>query len=168
MNRAGSVLEAGDVRCDATAYRVTLTRDDRYRRRIAMTSDCGRQFLLDLPEATYLPDGCGLLLDNGDVVQVVAASEPLLEIRADTPGTLARLAWHVGNRHTPAEILKDAIYIQPDHVLAEMIEGLGGMVSTVERPFEPEGGAYGHHGTLHESHHHGAGGHRAHTHDHEM
>ena len=95
------------------------------------------------------------------MIRVNAAPEPLLRISAPDTLTLSRLAWHIGNRHTPAEITADAVYIQPDHVLAEMVRGLGGAVEDVLRPFEPEGGAYGGHGALERGHHHGG-----HSHDH--
>lgn len=163
MIRATSITPQADERAGTASRTVTLTREERYRRRIVMTTDCGFQFLLDLPEAAYLADGSGLLLETGDIVRVRAAEELLLEIRADSTERLMRLAWHIGNRHTPAEIAADALYIQPDHVLAEMVRGLGGSVREVERPFEPEGGAYGGRGALHGGHHHGANGH---SHDH--
>ena len=163
MTIASSVIPPADVRPDGAHRFVTLARDERYRRRIVMTTDCGFQFLLDLPEATYLADGSGLLLETGDIVRVRAAAEPLLEIRAGSAALLMRLAWHIGNRHTPAEITADALYIQPDHVLADMVRGLGGTVAEVMRPFEPEGGAYGGHGALSSGHDHGA---NAHSHDH--
>jgi urease accessory protein len=163
MTIASSVIPPADVPPDETNRFVTLARDERYRRRIVMTTDCGFQFLLDLPEATYLADGSGLLLETGDIVCVRAAAEPLLEIRTGSAGLLMRLAWHLGNRHTPAEITADALYIQPDHVLADMVRGLGGTVAEVTRLFEPEGGAYGGHGALSSGHHHGDG---AHSHDH--
>ncbi len=164
MTIASSVIPPTDVRPDETNRFVTLTREERYRRRIVMTTDCGFQFLLDLPEATYLADGSGLLLETGDIVCVRAAAEPLLEIRAENAALLMRLAWHIGNRHTPAEITAYALYIQPDHVLADMVHGLGGTVAEVTRPFEPEGGAYGGHGALSSGHHHH--GASAHSHDH--
>lgn len=159
MLRAISVIVEADRRDDDVRRNVTLARDARYRRRVAMKTDCGLEFLLDLPEATYLAHGSGLVLETGEIVGVVADAEPLLEIRADTPGQLMKIAWHIGNRHTAAEIAADAIYIQVDHVLAEMVRGLGGSVAQVSRPFEPEGGAYGHHGTLQSSHHHGGHSH---------
>ena len=163
MLRATSVILPPDERIAHAASTITLAREDRYRRRVAMTADDGKAFLLDLTEAAYLPNGTGLLLEDGSIVRVCAANELLLKITAPDAQTLARLAWHIGNRHTPAEITEAAIYIQPDHVLAEMVRGLGGGVEDVSRPFEPEGGAYGGHGPLERGHHHG---HAAHHHDH--
>jgi len=174
MKRATSVLPPSDLRASAASRSITLTREDRYRRRVTWRTDSDEAFLLDLAEATYLADGCGLVLEDGDVVRVRAAAEDLLEVTAASEVALARIAWHIGNRHTPAEITGGAIYIQPDHVLAEMVQGLGGKVARVSRPFEPEGGAYGGHGTLEARHHHGhSHGHHpgrghdhAHKHDH--
>ena len=125
--------------------------------------------LLDLAEATYLADGDGLLLQNSAIVKVVAAAEALLEIHAHSAPELARIAWHIGNRHTACEITATALYIQPDHVLEDMVIGLGAHVHHVVRPFEPEGGAYGSKGPLAESHHGHSHGHshgHDHTHDH--
>lgn len=173
MIRATEAIMPGDDRLPQAARTITLPREDRYRRRIAMNTDCGIGFLLDLGEATYLPDGSGLLLESGEIVKIRAAEEPLLEIRAKDRGLLMRIAWHIGNRHTPAEIAADALYIQPDHVLADMVRGLGGSVRDVVRPFEPEGGAYGGHAGLHGGHHHGpddqhsAHGHHHHHHHHD-
>ena len=165
MLLATSVLRRGEQAEAATLDTITLDRQSRHRRRILLKTDGGRELLLDLPEATYLADGDALVVEGGLVV-VKAAPEPLLEIHAHDVLQLARIAWHLGNRHTPAEITPAAIYIQPDHVLAEMIEGLGGHVHQVTRPFEPEGGAYGRHGPLHKGHHHGHGDH-GHAHEHD-
>lgn len=181
MTRATSVVrktERGDQPAGDT---ITLARADRFKRRIALRTDHGREFLLDLPEATYLAHGDALALTDGTLVEVRSAAEPLLEIHVHDATALARIAWHIGNRHTPAEVTANAIYIQPDHVLADMVIGLGGHVHHVVRPFEPEGGAYGGKGPLnkghshhghghhhHDDHHHGSGGHdHGGAHDHE-
>lgn len=161
---ASRVVRCPDVPASAPFDSITLDRAGRYRRRIALVTDGGARFLLDLPEATYLAAGDALALDDGRLIAVRAAEEDLLEIHAADATALARIAWHIGNRHTPAEITPQAIYIQPDHVLAEMVAGLGGHVHRIRRPFEPEGGAYGGKGPLERGHHHhGPGGH---THDH--
>ena len=161
MKRATSVIAKDDARIGEAVREITLTREDRYKRRITWQTDCGLEFLLDLEEPTYLPNGSGLALDDGSVIRVKAAAEALLKVTAHDPVTLTRITWHIGNRHTPAEITADAIYILPDHVLAEMVRGLGGHVTETSRPFEPEGGAYGGHGTLERGHHH-----HGHEHDH--
>ncbi len=169
--RASSVFRVGQLADIEIVDSITLDRQSRYRRRVLLTTDSGRELLLDLPEATYLAHGDGLAVEGGAVL-VKAAAEDLLEIHAHDALALATIAWHLGNRHTPAEITRGAIYIQPDHVLAELVEQLGAHVHRVRRPFEPEGGAYGGKGPLHSGHHHhGSGGHQhdhdhAHTHEH--
>jgi urease accessory protein len=170
MLHATSIVRRGQLGPRAIADTITLDRQSRYRRRVVLNTDGGRELLLDLAGATHLADGDGLLLEGGGIVLVRAAAEDLLEIHAADAIALARIAWHLGNRHTPAQITGRAILIQPDHVLAEMVAGLGAHVHAVKRPFEPEGGAYGGHGPLHAAHHHGGHGphhHPAHTHDHE-
>ena len=128
-----------------------------------MKATRGTEFLLDLPEAVALRGGDALVLEDGRLAEVRAATEALMEVTARDPRHLVELAWHIGNRHTPAEITAGAIYIQPDHVLEEMVSGLGAHVHRVKRPFEPEGGAYGGKGPLQKGHHHGGFGH---SHDH--
>ncbi len=142
MLRAIESTRCGHWTRDAAVDTVTLDYDHRHRRRIRLRTDGGRDLLLDLPKAVPLANGDGLRLEDGGWVEVRAAQEALLEIRAGDPWQLLRLAWHVGNRHVPAEILADAIRIRPDHVIAKMIEGLGGTVLPVDAAFQPEGGAY--------------------------
>lgn len=141
-----------------------LDHGDRHRRRMTMRTVGGLAFLLDLQQPTVLDDGDALVLQDGRLVWVEAAPEPLLEIRAPDDHALKRLIWHIGNRHIPAEIGADAVYIGFDHVLAEMVRGLGGSAEAVERPFRPEGGAYAGEAAGH--HHHGHSHHdHAHPHD---
>jgi urease accessory protein len=122
---------------------VVLDYDHRHRRRIVLKGEGGHQFLLDLGEVPDLRDGDGIVLDNGQIVLVRAAPEALLEIHAHGAIHMARLAWHIGNRHLAAEIGEHSIRIRADHVIAQMVEGLGGHVHAIEAPFNPEGGAYG-------------------------
>jgi urease accessory protein len=124
---------------------ITLDRDGRARRRIKLRTDQGRELMIDLAEVTYLHDGDGLVVEGG-VVGVRAASEPLLAITARDPLTLARIIWHLGNRHVATEITGDTVFIAPDHVLESMVVGLGGHAQPVLRPFDPERGAYAGHG----------------------
>lgn len=170
MLRALDVVRAGTLNGRIAMDTITLDRASRWRRRVAMKTDHGHDILLDLPEATLLGNGDALILSNGMCVKVISAAEAVLEISAESPLELAKIAWHIGNRHTPAEITAEALYIQPDHVLAEMVQGLGGTVREVLRAFDPEGGAYGHKGALVESHHrahsHGHGHSHDHSHDH--
>lgn len=167
MLRATSHLHKTDIGARQPADSITLDRASRYRRRVVMTTDRGREFLLDLPEATYLADGDAVVLEDGNLITIVAAPEPLLEVHAHDALELARIAWHIGNRHTPAEITPGAIYIQPDHVLEDMVIGLGAHVHNVMRPFEPEGGAYGGKGPVQKGHHHHSHHHHSHDHHHD-
>ncbi|MEM9012363.1 MAG: urease accessory protein UreE [Pseudomonadota bacterium] len=129
-----------------------LTYEMRYRRRGLLTTEGGMALLLDLAEAMELPDGGALVLEDGREVLIRAAAEPLAEVR----GPLARLAWHIGNRHTPCHVASDHLLIQRDHVLEDMLRGLGAEISHVEAPFTPERGAYGHGRTHGHSHAHDA------------
>jgi len=142
MNRAVSVIRRPAVKPAAIADRITLDHEARGRRRLAMTTDGGLAFLLDLARPANLNDGDALQLEDGRLVLVRAAEEELVEITAATPLRLAKIAWHLGNRHTPAEVTEEAIYVAPDHVLVEMVRGLGGAARAVKRPFRPENGAY--------------------------
>ena len=135
---------------------VTLAYDDRHRRRMRLSADTQEALLLDLPQAAVLREGDGLMLDGeAGWIEVHAAREPLLEVTAADPLLLLRLAWHLGNRHLPVEIVPARLLIRPDHVIAGMIRGLGGQVREIAAPFTPEGGAYG--PTGHGHHHHGDG-----------
>ena len=124
------------------ADRVVLNYDGRHRRRFAMTGIKGTAFLLDLPFTAMLHDGDALALEDGRLIEVVAAPEPLLEIRCADEMHLARIAWHLGNRHLPTQVLPHALRIRRDHVIAEMAAGLGAEVVEIDAPFEPEQGAY--------------------------
>lgn len=122
---------------------VTLPFDERHRRRIRMTDDQGAAFLLDLADARLLADGDGLVLEDGGVIAVRAAPEPVADIECADAVTAARIAWHIGNRHTPMQVLADGrLRIHDDHVMVHMVEGLGARVTRRRAPFEPEGGAY--------------------------
>ncbi|MDP4024810.1 urease accessory protein UreE [Methylobacterium sp. NEAU 140] len=163
MIRATRILRADALTGGEIVDRVVLDHGDRHRRRTSMRAVGGLAFLLDLPRAVVLDDGDALVLEDGRLVWVEAAAERLLEIRAPSEHALRRLIWHIGNRHIPAEIGADAVWIADDHVLAEMVRGLGGTAEPVERPFRPEGGAYaGGHGQAH-GHLHG----HAHGHHHD-
>ncbi len=122
---------------------VVLDYEDRHRRRMVMQGRGGHEFLLDLEEVPDLRDGDGILLSSGGTILVRAAPEPLMEIHARNATHLARIAWHIGNRHLAAEISGQVLRIRADHVIAAMVEGLGGHVHGLHAPFNPEGGAYG-------------------------
>lgn len=146
MLKVTSVIPAAHWPTAERRATVTLAHHDRHRRRIRLTADDGTSFLLDLAEATVLRHGDGLKLENNaGYIEVQAAPEQLIEVSAPTPELLARLAWHLGNRHLPAEIRGDRILIRDDHVIVDMLKGLGAQVQAVNAPFDPEGGAYGQH-----------------------
>jgi len=126
----------------APADTVVLDFDGRHRRRMAMTGTRGLEFLLDLENAVALRGGDALVLDDGRLIEVVAAPEPLLEIRGTDPHHLVRVAWHLGNRHLPTQIMAKGLRIRRDHVIEAMVKGLGARVIEIEAPFDPEGGAY--------------------------
>jgi len=107
-----------------------------------LTGRKGTKFLLDLPHAMALRDGDGLVLDDGTIVRVEDKAEPLFEVAAATAVDLARLAWHLGNRHVDVQIVGDRLRIRRDHVLEAMLVGLGAQVTPIEAPFDPETGAY--------------------------
>ena len=145
MIRAIQVLPAGNWDRKKEADAIELSHDGRHRRRIVMKSAGGTEFLLDLADTAILRDGDGLALDDGRIVRVVAAAEPVAEISGE-PKLIARIAWHLGNRHVPAEILPNRILIAHDHVLEEMVQSLGARVRRIMSAFDPEPGAYhGHH-----------------------
>ena len=123
---------------------VVLDYAARHRRRIAMTGEGGLAFLLDLPEAVVLREGDGILLADGRFVSVSAAAENLVEITAPAGAGLARIAWHLGNRHLPTQIEGDRLLIRRDHVIEAMAARLGYTLREVQAGFHPEGGAYGH------------------------
>jgi urease accessory protein len=152
----------------APADTVVLDFDDRHRRRMAMTGTRGLEFLLDLENAVALRGGDALVLDDGRLIEVVAAPEPLLEIRGIDPQHLVRLGWHLGNRHLPTQIMPKGLRIRRDHVIEAMVKGLGARVVEIEAPFDPEGGAYASGGHAHaaEGHVHDHAGHDHASHDH--
>ncbi|MFD2238398.1 urease accessory protein UreE [Aureimonas populi] len=165
MIAAENVVERGRHTGDF-ADTITLDEGQRHRRRMAMVSDGGIAFLLNLPEARLLREGDGILLDDGRVIEVKAKPEALYEVRGRDAVHLLNLAWHLGNRHLAAAIEETRILIRQDRVIREMVEGLGGTVKEVEAAFDPAGGAYAsahvHEG---EAGHH-PHGHGAHSHDH--
>ena len=162
MMRATSVLAAGTWQ-GTPLDRVLLDWDHRFRRRLALTTESGAALLLDLAQAARLRAGDALVLEDGGLIEVHARAEALAEIHAHDPGALARIAWHLGNRHLPVQLTADGehLRIHRDHVIEAMVEGLGGHVEAIEAPFDPEAGAYagghGHHHHDHDGHGHGHG-----------
>ena len=139
MRRAIAVHTRGHWPEAAAVDAVTLAFLDRHRRRIRLVADSGAPFLLDLVRAQHLVDGDGLELDDGSYIRVSAAPEPVIEIEADTPNDLLRIAWHIGNRHLPLQVAEGRLRLRADHVIADMVRGLGGRVEWRQAPFDPPG-----------------------------
>src|ERR1700710_2371985 len=173
MIRANKVLGQHHWK-EAAADTIVLDFDDRHRRRMAMTGTRGLEFLLDLEHAVALRGGDALVLEDNRLVEVVSAPEPLLEIRGVDPQHLVRLAWHLGNRHLPTQIMGRGLRIRRDHVIEGMLKGLGARLLEIQAPFDPEGGAYAQPAESashdHSSHADGGGSHshdHGHHHDHD-
>ena len=149
---------AGDWPNDRAAAAVTLDFEARHRRRICLTLDDGEVIQLNLPKAVAMSDGDGLQLGDGRWVRVQASKERLVEIRHADLAQLVRVGWHLGNRHLPTDICGPLLRIRPDHVIEDMLRGMGAQLRTVDAPFQPEGGAYAGHSHPHgeeEDHRHG-------------
>jgi urease accessory protein len=157
--KAGAVRRAGHWEGPA-AERLVLDYEGRFLRRKRVVAASGRGVMVDLPETVSLDAGDALEADGGVLVEIVAAPEPLLRVSGDLP----RLAWHIGNRHTPCQVAGDHLLIRDDHVLADMLRRLGAEVTAVTASFVPEGGAYGH-GRTH-GHSHGPSEGHSHGHSH--
>jgi urease accessory protein len=142
MRRAIAVHHRGEWPDEAAEDTVTLAYLDRHRRRTRLVADSGDAFMLDLPRAHHLAEGDGLELAGGGYIRVRAAPERVLEIEAEDPTLLLRIAWHLGNRHLSAQVLGERLRIRADHVVAEMVTGLGGRLTPLDAPFDPETGAY--------------------------
>lgn len=142
MRHAMRIERAGSWPVAEAVGAVTLDYDMRQRRRIRLECGAAGAVLLDLERPAGLRPGDGLRLEEGGWIKIEAAPEELAEIVATDSGHLLRLAWHLGNRHCPAEIAGDRIYIRRDHVIEQMAQGLGATVTQILRPFHPEGGAY--------------------------
>jgi urease accessory protein len=158
MKHARAVKPAGHWDEKSAVDAVELDADERHRRRVVLNGERGTEFLLDLPHATALRHGDGLVLDDGAIVRVIGRPEPLVEVSAVNAHDLARLAWHIGNRHVDVQIVGERLRIRRDHVIEDMLRGLGARLEPVEAAFDPERGAYEHH----HGHHH-----NDHDHDHE-
>jgi urease accessory protein len=139
------LLKSAPLRVDDS---VVLDYDGRLLRRKMLTSAKGRSFLVSLANVTNLDDFWGFELKDGTTIRVDPAPEQVLVITGD----LTRLAWHIGNRHTPCQILPDRMMIREDHVLERMLRGLGATIARAHLPFKPEGGAYGHGRTMGHDH----------------
>ena len=135
MQRVVAIKQPGSF---AVSDRVVLDADERQRRRIVLTGEKGTRLLLDFAKPMILRDGVGLVLEDGSVVQVAGRVELLVEVSATAPADVVRLAWHIGNRHTDIQFTDQSFRIRHDHVLEEMLKGLGATTREVEAPFDPE------------------------------
>jgi urease accessory protein len=126
-------------------YRAHLTFDARSKSRLLLRLDNGEQAALVVERGRLLRGGEQVQLEDGRYVEIVAVDEPLLEAISDDPLLIAKAAYHLGNRHVAVQFMKDGLRFLADHVLADMVVGLGLKVTELSAPFEPEGGAYGHH-----------------------
>jgi urease accessory protein len=153
--RGTSILSAGGWDASRESDRIHAEYDQRHRRRILLRTEGGRELLLDLPRAQHLRDGDAIACDDGGLVRIVSVPERLLEITAPSQAALMRLAWHLGNRHLPTALSPDRLLIREDHVIADMVRGLGGTVRAILAPFDPETGAYDDEGHAHGGHGHG-------------
>lgn len=160
--RAIEVLPPGKWPGHTAVDRLVLDYDERHRRRLRYVAVGGTTFLLDLPRAAVLRAGDGLRLEDGRIVAVEASPEQLVEVTAPDTAALVRLAWHIGNRHLPAQLEPQRILIREDAVIENMLRGLGATVKHVVEPFTPEAGAYD--SSSHSPGHAHSGGH---SHDHE-
>jgi urease accessory protein len=138
MHRVSSINPAGQWNATSAADRVVLDAGDRNRRRIVLTGEKGTEFLLDVAKPVSLRDGDGLVLDDGSIVLVTGQPEPLIEISAGSALDAVRLAWHLGNRHTDVQVIGDKLRIRRDHVLEDMLRGLGAKLTSLDVPFDPE------------------------------
>ena len=155
--------------------------EQRQKSRLHAHLESGEEVALMLPRGEILRGGDLVTASDGRVIEVVAEVEKLLHVECESPQALARAAYHLGNRHVPVEVGAKYVRINYDHVLEEMLKGLGAKVSAIESPFEPEAGAYGaghqhaemgHGGKIHEfgephDHEHGHDHHHDHDHDHD-
>lgn len=152
MRRVTSYLTAG-TSGETIVGSVTLGHDERHLRRKLLHLEDGDMVMFDLKQPVLLAHGDLLLLDDGTAIEVKASEEKLFEIKARDRLHLIELAWHLGNRHLPAQIEEERILILRDHVIRDMLIGLGAEVAEVTERFQPVRGAYHAHGG-HSGHHH--------------
>lgn len=160
MPRVTTIVRKPAVKADRVVDTITLDHAARNRREASLTAEGGTEIRLDLDMETTINDGDALRLEDGRLVQVKAAAERLLEVKAENPLRLTRLAWHLGSQHGLVEVAADAIYVENDPVIAELVRGQGCTATPVERPFRPERSAH------HCDHDHGHGHHHGHAHGH--
>jgi len=170
MPRVTTIVRKPAVKADRVVDTITLDHEARNRRQARLKGEGGTEILLDLDMETTVNDGDALRLEDGSLVQVKAAAEPLLEVRAENPLRLTRLAWHLGSQHGLVEVTADALYVENNPAVAELVRGQGCTATPVERSFRPERSAHHcdhdhHHGHSH-SHSHSHSESHAHAHAH--
>jgi urease accessory protein len=161
MPRVATIVRKPAVKADRVVDTITLDHAARNRRQARLTGEGGTEIVFDLDMDTTINDGDALRLEDGRLIQVKAASERLLEVRAENPLRLMRLAWHLGSQHGLVEINSDAVYVEDNPAVAELVRGQGCVATPVERAFRPERSA--HHCDHDHGHHHG---HHHHDHSH--
>ncbi|MDC4655298.1 urease accessory protein UreE [Acinetobacter baumannii] len=134
-----------DISPDQAFETVELTFDTRQKSRFRAALANGVDIGADLPRTGILRSGSYIATQEGDVLRVDAKPERLMKVTTQTEFDLLKAAYHLGNRHVPLMLTPTALYFEPDHVLAEMVEGLGLTVAETDHPFEPESGAYAQH-----------------------
>ena len=166
MPRATRVLSASERRDAAVIDTLILPYAQRQAQKGFVFGVKGTCVELDLAEPVRLRTDDALVLEEGGLIEVVAEPEPLIEARAaDLPG-LARLAWHLGDRHVPVQVLERRLRLKRDPAIEALLTGLGARLVEIEAPFEPEGGAYATSAGEHQHHDHHAHDHHHHDHDH--
>ena len=170
--KATRVLPAQNVDPARVVDAVILDQAQRWAPRGERLSVKGLRFALALAEPTHLRMGDALELEDGSLIEVVAEAEPLVEVRAVDAAALARIAFHLGDRHVPVQLFSNRIRLRRDHALESLIAALGGKCAKIEAPFDPEGGAYvepahahphAHPAHSHGPHTHGSAGHKHHS-----
>ena len=161
MPRATSVIAADHRHDRPVSDTVILDSTQRSAQKVTVTGAKGTVLEIDLHMPVRLRTDDLLLLDDGTLVEVVAAVEPLIEARASDLAGLSRLAWHLGDRHIAVQVLANRVRARRDEAVETLLTSLGAKVMMIDAPFEPEGGAY----ALSQVHHHGAHGHAHHDHD---
>src|SRR6185312_1512455 len=142
MPRATRVQAAADRKAGAVIDTLILGYAQRQVQKGFLFGVKGTCVELDLAEPVRLRTDDALVLDDGGLIEVVAEAEPLIEVRATDIAALARLAWHLGDRHVPVQVLEKRLRLRPDPAIEALLAALGAKVVAIEAPFEPEGGAY--------------------------
>jgi urease accessory protein len=169
MPRVTTIVRKPAVKADRVVATITLDHEARSCRQGTLRAEGGTDVLLDLDMETTINDGDALRLEDGQLIQVKAAAEPLLEVRAENPLRLTRLAWHLGSSHGLVEVTADALYVENNPAVAELVRGQGCTATPVERPFKPERSAHVcDHDHEHHHHHHGHGHSHSESHSHSQ